>query len=346
MKKLAFLVAAASLFAIAPIANRFGPLGSSVALVWLGVLLAVCASGTVSSMAIAGGALGAFGAGILSPVSPAAAGAVILAAAFAERTTRVRSGTARAVHVIVALVAGALGGSLATGFAAGSLPVTVVAVVVASVLAALPLLVEADDPLAHALERAAEVVSEPARSALVSGAELRRNAEEVPLDRPTQVRAAKTWAALLRLAEARVRLERSRPKVLVRIAEQAPPPSSAPSVAQPSAIGGDPRYPPTVREPSQARDPSAIGGDPRYPPRVREPSQARDRSAADAVLGMVDQRIQEHVAVLAKAYTAVDTARAAAVGIDDAELRNIDTMGDSLEDVSRAMVEVKAGAST
>jgi len=34
------------------------------------------------------------------------------------------------------------------------------------------------------------------------------------------------------------------------------------------------------------------------------------------------------------------------VGIDDAELRNIDTMGDSLEDVSRAMVEVKASAST
>jgi len=324
MKKLAFLVAAASLFAIAPIANRFGPVGSSVALVWLGVLLAVCASGTVSSMAVAGGALGAFGAGILSPVSPAAAGAIILAAAFAERTTRVRSRTARAVHVIVALVAGALGGSLATAFAAGSLSVTVVAVVVASVLAALPLLVEADDPLAHALERAAKDVSEPARSALVSGAELRRNAEEVPLDRPTQVRAAKTWAALLRLAEARVRLERSRPKVLVRIAEHAPLSSSAPSAAQPSAIGGDPRYPPSVRE----------------------PSQARDRSAADAVLGMVDQRIQDHVTVLAKAYTAVDTARAAVVGIDDAELRNIDTMGDSLEDVSRAMVEVKASAST
>ena len=294
MKKLAFLVAAASLFAIAPIANRFGPVGSSVALVWLGVLVAVCASGTVSSLAIAGGALGAFGAGILSPVSPAAAGAVILAAAFAERTTRIRSRTARAVHVVVALVAGALGGSLSTAFNGGSLPVTMVAIVVAAVLAALPLLVEADDPVAHALEGSAKDVSEPARSALLEGAELRRNAQEVPLDRATQLRVRKTWGALLRLAEARVRLERSRPKVLVRIAEL--------PLAQPSA--------------------------------------------ADAVLGMVDQRIHDHVTVLAKAYTAVDTARAAAVGIDDAELRTIDTMGDSLEDVSRAMVEMKGSAAT
>ena len=126
MKKLAFLVAAASLFAIAPIANRFGPVGSSVALVWLGVLVAVCASGTVSSLAVAGGALGAFGAGILSPVSAAAAGAVMLAAAFAERTTRIRSRTARAVHIVVALVAGAIGGSLSTAFngGGGSLPVS------------------------------------------------------------------------------------------------------------------------------------------------------------------------------------------------------------------------------
>ncbi len=308
MKKLAFLVAAASLFAIAPIANRFGPVGSSVALVWLGVLVAVCASGTVSSLAVAGGALGAFGAGILSPVSAAAAGAVMLAAAFAERTTRIRSRTARAVHIVVALVAGAIGGSLSTAFngGGGSLPVTLVAIVVAAVLAALPLLVEADDPIAHALEGAARDVSEPARSALVSGAELRRNAQEVPLDRATQLRVRKTWGALLRLAEARVRLERSRPKLLVRIAELAPVSAPGEALALPAA----------------------------------------QPTAADAVLGMVDQRIQDHVTVLAKAYTAVDTARAAAVGIDDAELRTIDTIGDSLEDVSRAMVEVKANAST
>jgi MFS family permease len=313
MKKIAFIVAAASLFAIAPIANRFGPVASSVALVWLGVLVAICASGTANALAVASGALGAFGAGILAPVSPAAAGAIIVAAAFAERSTRIRSRTARAVHVLVALVGGALAGSLSTAFNASSVPVMLVAIVVASVLAALPLLVEADDPVAHALDQAAKAVSEPARGALVQGAELRRTAEDVPLDRSTQVRVKKTWQALLRLAEARVRLERSRPKVLVRIGEAA-----APALALTTATG------------PVSGSTLALG-----------PAQP---SAADAVLGMVDQRITEHVTVLAKAYTAVDTARAAAVGIDDADLRNIDTMGDSLEDVSRAMVEVKASS--
>jgi MFS family permease len=301
MKKIAFIVAAASLFALAPIASRFGPVASSVGLVWLGVLLAICASGTAQSMAVASGALGAFGAGILGPVSPAAAGAVLIAAAFAERTTRIRSRTARAVHVLVALVGGGLAGSLSTAFNASSIPVMLVAVVVAAVLAALPLLVEADDPVAHALDAAASEVSEPARSALTQGAELRRQAEEIPLDRAAQDRVKKTWQSLLRLAEARVRLERSRPKTLIRIGDTAPVSASAgAALAQPSA--------------------------------------------ADAVLGMVDQRLTEHVTVLSKAYTAVDTARAAAVGLDDADLRTVDSMGDSLEDVSRAMVEVKANA--
>lgn len=287
MKKLAFVVAAASLFALAPIASRFGPVASSVALVWLGVLLAVCASGSVHSMSVAGGALGAFGSGILASISPAAAGAVLVAAAFGERTTRIRSRTARAVHVGMALVGGALAGSLSTAFGAASLPVMAVAILVAAVLSALPLLVEADDPVAHALDEAAAAVAEPSRSVLMQGAELCRSAEEVLLDGATQPGVKKTWQSLLRLAEARVRLERSRPKMLV-------------------GIGAQP-------------------------------------SAADAVLGMVDQRIAEHVTVLSKAYAAVDTARAAAVGLDDADLRTIDSMGDSLEDVSRAMVEVKSG---
>lgn len=305
MKKLAFIVAAASLFALAPIANRFGPVASSVALVWLGVLLAVCASGSAQSIAVASGAFGAFASGILATVSPAAAGAVLVAAAFAERTTRTRSRTARAVHVLVALVGGALAGTLSSSFNASSIPVMAVAILVAAVLSALPLLVDADDPVAHALDQAARAVGEPARAALTSGAELRRNAEEVPLDRATQARVRKTWSSLLRLAEARVRLERSRPKPLLRIADAAPA-LAAPALTTTALT--------TTAQPS----------------------------AADAVLAMVDQRLTEHVTVLAKAYTAVDTARAAAIGLEDADLRSVDSMGDSLEDVSRAMVEVKA----
>lgn len=296
MKKIAFIVAAASLFAIAPISHRFGPVGSSIALVWLGVLVAICASGTAQSMAVASGALGAFGSGVLATVSPAAAGAVIVAAAFAERTTRVRSKTARAVHVLVALVGGALAGSLSTAFNASSIPVLAVAIIVSAVLAALPLLVDADDPVAHALEQAARDVSEPAKASFLSGADLRRQVEDVPLDKAARERVKKTWQSLLRLAEARVRLEKSRPKVFLRVEAE---PKSLPAATP---------------------------------------------NAADAVLGMVDQKIEEHVNVLAKAYTAVDTARAAAVGLDDSALKNVEVLGEALEEESRAIMEVKASA--
>jgi hypothetical protein len=294
MRKLAFVIAAASLFAFEPIADRFGPVVSSLALVWMGVVLALFASGQLQALAVTGGALGALGAGVLGSFSPAAGGAVLLAAVFAERTTRVRSRTARAVHVLLALVAGALGGSLSTAYSSASLPVFGVAIVVCGVLAALPLLVDADDPVAHALDQAAAVVAEPAKSALASGAELRRSAQEVPLDRPTQARVKSTWQSLLRLAEARIRLERSRPLVAVRVAEPA--------------------------------------------------AEGAPRSAAESVLGMLDQRIAEHVSVLSRAYTAVDTAAAAALGLDDAALKNVEQVGDSLDDVSRALVEVRGEA--
>lgn len=292
MKKLAFVIAAASLFAIAPLSERFGAVASSVALVWMAVLLAVCASGTLNAVSIAAGALGALGSGMLASVSPAAAGAVLVLAAFAERTLRVRSRNGKALHVGLALVAGALAGSLANAFVMATMPVFAVSVVVGAVLAALPLLVEADDPVAHALDEAASLVSEPARAALREGAELRRSSEDVPLDRATHARVRSTWKALLDLAQARVRLEKRVQQPLGR-------------------------------------------------PRVAE---ADGKSAADAVLGMIDQRIQEHVEVLERALTAVDTARAAALGLDDAALAPVAQMGDSLEEVSRAMVEVKSAS--
>jgi len=302
MRKLAFVVAAASLFAAAPYANKFGPVVAAVGLVWLGVMLALFASGAARSLSVATGSLGAFAAGILAPISPAAAGALLVAAAFAERSARVRNRTARAVHVLVALVGGALAGTLSNAYTQASLPVVAISVVVAAVLAALPLLVEADDPVAHTLEMSAKIVSEPACKSLLDGADLRRNAQEVPLDRATQDRVKKTWQSLLRLAEARVRLERTRPKVLVRIAAES---AAATSESPPASKSANP---PTT---------------------------------ADAVVRMLEQRIAEHVAVLAKAYTALDTARAAAVGLDDTALKNVENMGESLDEVSRALVDVR-----
>ena len=322
MKKLAFVVAAASLFAFAPLAGRFGPVASSLSLVWLSVLVALFASGSIQSLAIAAGALGAFGHGVLGTQSPAVAGAVLVALAFAERTTRVRSRNARVIHVLTALVGGALAGSLSSAYSgAASTPVFVVAAVVAAVLAALPLLVDADDPVAHALEEAAQLVAEPAKRSLLDGAELRRNAQEVPLDRATAARVKTTWQSLLRLAEARTRLERTRPQALLRIAAQVAAPPASSSTDAPAPTPGT----------ADAADPPAAPS-----------STTQQASAADAVLGMVDQRIAEHVSVLARAYTAVDAVSAARVGLDDTALKNVQSMGESLDEVSRALVEVRA----
>lgn len=329
MKKLAFIIAAVSLFAFAPLANRFGPVTSSLALVWLGVLAAVLASGTISSLSITGGAVGAFGSGVLASVSPAAAGAVLVAAAFSERTLRVRSRTARAVHVLLALVGGGLAGALSNAYTTASLSTFAVAGVVAGVLAALPLLVDADDPVAHALEEAASVVGDPAKRSLLDGAELRRNAQDIPLDRATTARVKTTWQSLLRLAEARVRLERTRPQVLLRIAQQA-----APVVADAKASAAADAKPSEEASASDAGNASAPA----------PASTSTPTSAADAVLGMVDQRIAEHVSVLARAYTAVDAVSAARIGLDDSALKNVESIGESLDEVSRAIVEVRSEA--
>ena len=64
-------------------------------------------------------------------------------------------------------------------------------------------------------------------------------------------------------------------------------------------------------------------------------------SAADAVIGMLDQKIAEHVTVLGRAYTAVDTVTAARIGLDDSALKTVESMGDNLEEQSRALVEVR-----
>lgn len=280
MNKPLLLVAAAAAFGLAPFASRLGLVPGSAWLVLLGVAFAIAASGSVNAIAVAAGALGALGGTVLGSVSVAVGGAVLVALAYAERTLRVRSTHGRLLHVGSALGSGALAGAIATSYGTASPAVRGVAVVVAAVLVALPLLVEADDPLAHALEGASKLVSDPARASLRDGAELRRQAHDIPLSDDATKGVQKTWRALSKLAEVRVRLERSR--------------------AQAEA----------------------------------------SKTPAAAVVDMVDGRIRDHVTALARAYTAADTVRAAAVGLDDAALKTVENTSEGLEDVSRALVDV------
>jgi hypothetical protein len=277
MRKLAFFVAAGLCFGLAPFTPRLGPVAGSVALVALAVVLAVAASGVAASLAVAGGALGAFTSGMLAASSPALAGAALAALCFGERTLRVRGGNARLLHLGAALGSGALAGTLTTSFALATLPVRAVAITVAAVLLALPLLVAADDPVAHALDGAAADLGGPTAASLREAAELRRAVDEDLLDAGTTRQVHATWAALLRLTEARVRLARSR--------------------------------------------------------------GSRSASAADMVVKRVDERIGDHVEALSRAYLAAGAARAAEVSLDDSALRGVESAGESLEEVSRAIVD-------
>ncbi len=287
MKKLLLPLAAAAAFGLAPYATKLGVAAGSAWLVLLGVLLALGASGTFNALAIAAGAIGAFGGNVLSSVLPAAGGAVLVGLASAERTSRVRGTNARLVHVGASVLVGGLSGSLAAAYASASPAVRGVAVLVSAVLVALPQLVDADDPLAHNLETASKRVSDPAKSSLRDGAELRRQVHDVPIDPSAEKSVRATWRALRKLADVRVRLEQSK----ARLETNAP---------------------------------------------------ARDvKSPASGVVDMVDKRIADHVAALARAYTAADTARAAAVGLDDAALKTVEHASEALEDVTRAIEDVK-----
>lgn len=276
MRKLTFLVAAVSVFAAIPFAGRLGPVGSALLLVALGVALALTASASLASYAIAFGAAGAFTFGVLAKVSPAVAGAALVGLAFAERTSRVK-GNARVIHAGIALVGGALAGTMSAAFAAASPAVRGVSVVVAAVLAALPLLVDADDPVAYALDFAASSIKGASSDKLREGAELRRHADAELLDRATARHVSETWSSLLKLAEARVRMEQ------------------------------------------------------------RKAGAASTHAAA--VRAKVDERIAEHVAALGRAYTAADAAHAAELSLDDGALRKTEHAGESMEQVSKAIVE-------
>lgn len=308
-RKLALFLAAAAAFGLSPLAQGFGPFVGSAAALLLGMGLAVAASGAdrmgssssspasgIIALPAAGGALGALAAAVLSAFSPAAGGAALAGFAFAERTSRVDGGRARAGHLALTLGAGALAGWVTAAYAGSALSVRIVSVAVAGILLGLPLIIDADDPTAHALSGLAEHVPEPSRAALLEGAELRRAAFDVPLDRKTAREVRQTWRALLDLGEARARLSRM-------------------SSSKPAA----PRS-----------DGSSVPG---------KPVAERLNGQAQAVAKKLDARIADHVRALARALTAVDAARAAEVGLNDAALRNVETVGDSFEHVSKALTD-------
>ena len=220
MKKLALIAAAAAAFGLWPFAGRLGPVLGSLGLLGLGVLLSLAASATWDTLAAATGALGVLFAALTSTASPALFGAALVGFCYAERTMRVRGSNAQLVHLGSALVAGALAGTLTHAYAGASLEIRVVAAFVAAVLTALPLFVDADDPIAFALEGLAEDVGDDAAASLKEGAALRREVDESLLDASAIKDVRASWKALVRLSEAAARLSIARHK---RGSKAAPP---------------------------------------------------------------------------------------------------------------------------
>ena len=279
MKKLVYLLATAAAFFALPITNRMGPFVSVGALVFVGVALALLASAYASTVSVSGGAFAALGAGVLGATSPAAAGATFLMLVFAERTLRVKGSFARAAHVLLCLAAGAMSGAITAMYTGQGPLVYGVACAVAAVISGLPLLVEADDPVAHLLDLTATGLPEPARGALRDGAELRRQSRDVPLDRDVEKSVRSTWKSLVALAEARAKVE-----------------------------------------------PHTRGG--------------RGTKHVTTVVAMLDKRIRDHVSLLSRAITAMDTAEAARLGLDDSAMRSVAQASDTLEATGEAMVDI------
>jgi hypothetical protein len=275
MRALTLLFASALAYGLLPFSTRLGTVLGAVIAVGFGVLLALAASFSANAIAVASGAIGAFASGVLSTHAAALAGAVLLGLAFSERTLRVRDRNSRIVHVIVALGAGGLAGHLAMQYAASDVLVRAVVIVIAAVLSAAPLMIPADDPLAHALDDLGGSISGESGQKLSAAAELRRSVDESLLDATGARDARRAWKNLLGLGQARARLA-------------------------------------TAKAPGER---------------------------AQAVIRRVDQRIAEHVDSLTRMYTAADAASAAGLSLDDAALRSVETTLETLDEVSKAMME-------
>ncbi len=208
MKRFGYVAIAALFFSSTPFVYRLGSFPAALATVIFGALLAVLASGSVDALAIGLGASAAFAGTVLGTVSAPLGTAVLMALVFGERTLRVRDFRSRLVHVGLALGSGAAAAMVAQAYRGAPLPTLGVAGLVAAVLVAAPFLVEADDPVAHALSLAAKDCRGATADAFARGAELRRAVPDVPLDRTTAREVEDTWRALLGLAAARQRLDR------------------------------------------------------------------------------------------------------------------------------------------
>lgn len=209
MRPVLLLATAAALFTALPQTLRGGATSAAVFPVILAVTFAIVVAGRPTGLCIVAGAIAAFAGALAWPLSPGLGGAILLSLGYLERTTRVRTIRARALHVSLAAASGGAAGALSATYTASPLPVFSVATVLCAVVALAPLLVVADDPRVAFLESAARRLGSPLAPALHDAADLLRASDLCPLDPETAAHVKSSWRSLERLTSARLRLHDS-----------------------------------------------------------------------------------------------------------------------------------------
>jgi hypothetical protein len=218
MKKLSILASFGVALALgpalthAPTSTGAPGLVASLAILTVGIFSASAASSSISAIPAALGALAALSTAMLAPMHAAIAGAAFFTLAYGERASRVAALRSRIAHVALSSIGGAIAATIATSFASADVATRFVAVVVGIAIVSLPTLIDAVDPLAHALEDVAKDVPDPSRTHLIRAASLLSTPNQADLEPRIARDVAQTFRSLLRLAEARARLTRISPK--------------------------------------------------------------------------------------------------------------------------------------
>jgi xanthosine utilization system XapX-like protein len=179
----------------------------AVAIVAVGVALALVASSSVSLLAVVLGAVGALVGAWVAPWAPVLAGAVLVTAAFAARGVRASTPRRRWLHAGLSIAGGLAGSLCAVSYARSTLTGQLAAVVVAGLLASAALLVPVEDPLAFDLGIAAEEVTGAARVHLARAAFFARLGADLREVLAPDVRRQldRSLRALITLGQARAR---------------------------------------------------------------------------------------------------------------------------------------------
>jgi hypothetical protein len=203
---------------LGPAGAALGPAGAALARAWLplalSIGLAVAVSARLDVVAVVAGALGGLALGAAGPAGLAAgshgaagvlAGAALATAAYAERTTRIAGAGTRLGHLLLATVTGSFGYWLTARYQADPV-LHATAAGLGGFLMAAPLLLPADDHIAHLLELAAHRLDGAAAAPLRSAVELRRWSRRPLCPHPTDRPVNKRWGELADRAKQRAAL--------------------------------------------------------------------------------------------------------------------------------------------